>query len=75
MTAWRLAPAPTSWARSCFGATALAGALLGALTRFLEAVGFAVDGQDFGVVDEAIDERDDTGGVGEDFAPFSERSV
>jgi len=26
-------------------------------------------------VDEAIDERDDTGGVGEDFAPFSERPV
>ena len=30
---------------------------------------------DLGIVDQAIDERDDTGGIGEDLAPFGERSV
>ena len=43
--------------------------------RFLEAVAFALDGEDLGVVDEAIDQGDDAGGVGEDLAPFCERAV
>jgi hypothetical protein len=43
----------------------LAGALFVALARFLFAVGFTVDGDDLSVVDEAIDQRDDAGGVPE----------
>ena len=35
---------------SWFGPAALANALLGALVGFLESVGFAVNGDDFGVV-------------------------
>ncbi len=45
------------------------------LFGFLEAVGLALDGDDFGVVDEAIDQGDDAGGVGEDLVPFGERFV
>jgi hypothetical protein len=30
---------------------------------------------DLGVVDEAVDERDDAGGVGEDLVPFGEGAV
>ncbi len=47
----------------------------GALLGLLEAIGRAVDVDDLGVVDEAIDERDDTGGVGKDLAPFGEGAV
>jgi hypothetical protein len=43
--------------------------------RFLEAVGFAFDGEDLGIVDEAVDQGDDAGGVGEDLVPFCERPV
>jgi hypothetical protein len=42
----------------------LAGALVGSFVRLLEAVGFAFDGEDLGVVDEAIDQGDHAGGVG-----------
>ena len=35
---------------------------------FLEAIGFAFDGDDFGVVQETVDQRDDAGGVGEHLA-------
>ena len=42
---------------------------------FLEAGGLALDGQDLGVVDEAVHEGDDAGGVGEDLAPFGERPI
>ena len=41
----------------------------------LEAVGLALDLNDLGVVYEPIDQGDDTGGVGEDLAPFGEGSV
>ena len=57
------------------GLGALAFALLGALAGFLEAIGFALDGDDLGVVDQPIDQGDDTGGVGEDLVPLAERSV
>jgi hypothetical protein len=66
------------WSRLAFswlGSAALACALIGSLAGFLEAVGFAVDGEDLGVVEEAVDEGDDTGGVWEDLAPFREGSV
>jgi hypothetical protein len=53
----------------------LAGALVGSFAGFFEAIGFAVDGNDLGVVDEAVDEGDDAGGVGEDLAPFGEGTV
>ena len=49
--------------------------LLGSPLCFFEAVGLAVDGQDLGVVDEAVDQRDDAGSVGEDLAPLGERAV
>ena len=34
----------------------MAGALIGSFLRFLEAIGLAFDGDDFGVMDETIDE-------------------
>jgi hypothetical protein len=42
---------------------------------FLEAVGFPIDGEDLGVVDEPVDQGDDAGGVWEDLAPFGEWSI
>ena len=42
---------------------------------FLEAIGIAFDGDDLGVVQETVDQRDDTGGVRKDFVPFSERTI
>jgi hypothetical protein len=53
----------------------LALALRGALAGFLEAIGFALDGDNLGVVDQPIDQGDDTGGVGKDLVPLAERSV
>jgi hypothetical protein len=53
----------------------LAGALLGSFAGLLEAIGFALDGEDLGVVDQAIDQRDDAGGVWKDLAQFGERPV
>ena len=41
----------------------------------LEAVGLAVDGDDLGIVHQAIDQRDDAGGVGEHLAPLGEWPV
>jgi hypothetical protein len=45
------------------------GALLGAVVSFLEAIGLALDRDDFRIVDQPINQRDDAGGVGEDLAP------
>ena len=45
-------------------AAALGAALLLALFGLLAAIGIAVDGDDLGVVNEAVDERDEAGGVG-----------
>jgi hypothetical protein len=50
-------------------------ALLGAFFGLLEAIGVALDGDDFGMVDEAIDQGDDAGGVGKDLAPFGKGSI
>ena len=53
--------------------------LLGAggaeLLGFLEAVALGVDVDDLGPMNEPIDERDDAGGVREDFAPRGEGLV
>ena len=46
-----------------------------ALLGLLEAIGRPLDGDDLGVVHQAIDQRDDTGGVGEDLAPLGEGAV
>ena len=54
---------------------ALCSALLLVFLGLLAAIGIAVDGDDLGVVDEAVDEGDDAGGVGEGFAPLSEGAV
>jgi len=48
---------------------------LGAFGCLFEAVGFAVDCDDLGVVDEAIDEGGDAGCGGEDIAPFGEWTI
>ncbi len=61
--------------RSCLTAATWAGALFGPFEGLLEAVGSAVGGNDLGAVDEAVDQRNDAGGVGEDLAPFGERAV
>ena len=45
-------------------AAVLGAALLLALFGLLAAIGIAVDGDDLGVVNEAVDERDEAGGVG-----------
>ena len=57
------------------GFAALACALLGSFLGLLEAIGFALDGEDLGVVDQAIDQGDDAGGVWKDLAPFGEGPV
>jgi hypothetical protein len=58
-----------------FASPALLGALFGSFAGFLDAVGFAVDGDDLGVVHQAIDHGYDAGGIGEDVTPFGERPV
>lgn len=45
------------------------------LAGLFVAIGFALEGDDLGVMDETIDERDDAGGVGEDLRPVRERAV
>ena len=45
-------------------------ALLAAFFGLLEAVGLALEGDDLGVADEAVDQGDHAGGVGEDLAPL-----
>ena len=39
------------------------------------AIGLALDDADLGVMDEPVDDRDDTGGIGEDLAPFGEGAI
>ena len=48
---------------------------LGAVVGFLDPIGFAFDGDDLGVVHQTVDQRDDTGGVGEHLAPLGERAI
>ena len=64
--------AATLATRRAAPAAALGVALLLAFLGFLAAPGLAVDGDDLGVVDEAVDQGDDAGGVGEGFAPLGE---
>lgn len=42
---------------------------------FLASPGVAVDGDDFSVMDEPVDEGDETGGVWEGLAPLREGAV
>jgi len=49
--------------------------VFGAFLGFLEAVGLAVEDDDFGVVHQPVDHGDDAGGIGEDLAPLGEGSV
>src|SRR5208282_603053 len=62
------------WLSRAWGPS-LTGPLLSALFSLLETVGIAVDGDDLGVVDEAVDQRDDAGGAGEHLVPVGERAV
>src|SRR5271170_6123388 len=65
----------TAATRSWLGSAPLPRTLLGAVMSFLEAIRVAFDGDDFGVVNEAVNQRDDAGGVGEHLAPFGERPI
>ena len=49
--------------------------LLGAFGCLFEAVGLAIDCDDLGMMDEAIDEGGDAGCRGEDLAPFGEWAI
>src|SRR3954467_6259386 len=60
---------------SRLGFAALSGALVGAFAGFLEPVGFAFDGDDLGVGEEPVDQRDDAGGIGENLAPLGKGAV
>ena len=68
---WVGGQGPRSW----LGFAALAGVLLAAFAGLLEPVGLALDGDDLGGLDEAIDQRDDAGGVGEHLTPFGKGAV
>ena len=68
-------PAVAVMTGSSFGAVSLPCPLFGAFARFLQTIGLAFDGDDLGVVDQAIDERDHASSVGKDLAPLGERSV
>ena len=46
-----------------------------ALLGFFESVALTLDGEQFGAMDEAVDEGDDAGGVGEHVVPFAEDLV
>jgi hypothetical protein len=54
------------------GRTAPALVAIRTLFGFFEAVGLALDGNDFGAVHEPIDERNDAAGVWEHFLPLRE---
>ena len=45
------------------------------LVGLFETVGLALDGEDFGMMNEPVDEGDDASGVREDLAPFGERPI
>ena len=59
------------------GGTARAGlgAFGGLLPGLSESIAFAVELDDFGAVDKAVDEGDDAGGAGEHVGPFGEGFV
>jgi hypothetical protein len=61
------------WSVLLGAATGSAGSV--ELLGFFEAVAFGVDVDDLGAMDEAVDERDDAGGVGEDLAPLGKGLV
>ena len=42
---------------------------------FLQAVGFAVEFDDLTAMDEAVDDSDHAGGVGENLAPLGKRFI
>ena len=69
------------WGGACrAGGSSLAGAAaavaqFGALLGFLEAIGVGLDGDDLGVVDEAVDQRDDAGDGGKDLVPLGEAAM
>ena len=66
------------FARIClrlFLGLAFAGAFFCPLVRFFGAIRFAIDVNNVGVMNDAINHGDDTGGAGEDLAPFGEGTV
>ena len=50
-------------------------ALLRPFLGLLEPIGFALDRDDLGVVNQTVDQGDDAGGIGEDLTPLGEGSV
>ena len=57
------------------GTAALTSPFFGAFGSLFEAVGFAIDCDDLGVMDEAIDQGSDAGRGGKDLAPFGEWAI
>ena len=53
----------------------MAGTLVGSFLGLLEAIGFSLDGEDLGVVDQAVDQGDNACGIWKDLAPFGEGPV
>jgi len=60
---------------SWFGFATLASAALGTLAGFFEAIGVAFDGEDFGVVNETVNEGDDAGRIRKDLSPIGEGAI
>src|SRR5215470_17611671 len=63
------------WGGSWLGPPPLGSPGCSALFRLLVPVGLAIESVDLGMMDEAIDEGDDAGSVGEHLVPFDERTV
>ncbi len=45
------------------------------LSGFVYTIRLAINGQDFGMMDQSVDNRDDTGDVGEHLSPFAKGAV
>ena len=60
---------------SRLGPPAVSGTLFSAFGCLFEPIGFGVDGDDLGMMDEAINERGDAGGVREDVPPIGEGTI
>src|SRR5215470_16414336 len=63
------------WGGSWLGPPPLGSPGCSALFRLLVPVGLAIESVDLGMMNEAIDEGDDAGSVGEHLVPFDERTV
>src|SRR3954468_15845743 len=63
------------WGGLGLAGAAAAGAEFAALLGFFEPVGIGLNGDDLGIMDEAVDQRDDAGGGGKDLVPLGEGAI